>query len=62
MRRAETLDTPAFLVDEHRGLAANRVADGRDQTAQLGRGVDVAAEEDEPPRLALAQKRALRTR
>ena len=56
MRRGEALDASPLLVDEHRGIAAHRVADGRDQAAQLRRRVDVAAEEDEPPRLALRRR------
>ena len=61
MRRGEALDAPPLLVDEYRGIAAHRVADGRDQAAQLRRRVDVAAEEDESPRLALVQECALAT-
>jgi hypothetical protein len=62
MRRGEALHAPALLVDEHWGIAAHGIAKGRDQAAQLRRRVDVAAEEDEPPRLALAQERALGAR
>src|SRR5262249_61951718 len=59
MRRSEALDAAAFLVHEHGGFAPDRVANRRRQAAHLRRGLDVALEDDEPPRLALAQERAL---
>src|SRR5260370_37642944 len=59
MRRSEPLDAAAFLVHEHRRFAPDRVANRRRQAAHLRRRLDVALEENEPPRLALAQQRAL---
>src|SRR5262249_59158872 len=59
MRRSEALDAAAFLVHEHGGLAPDRVANRRRQAAHLRRGFDVALEDDESPRLAVAQERAL---
>src|SRR5262249_32893834 len=59
MRWSEALDAAAFLVHEHGGLAPDRVANRRRQPAHLRRGLDVALEDDEPPRLAFAQERAL---
>ena len=59
MRRSEPLDAAAFLVHEHRRFAPDRVANRRRQAAHLCRRLDVALEENDPPRLALAQQRAL---
>src|SRR5262249_24913095 len=59
MRRSEALDAAAFLVHEHGGFAPDRVANRRRQAAPLRRGLGGALGGCEPPRLALAQERAL---
>ena len=60
MRRAEALHPAALLVDQNRRVGA---AHGRtkisDQRATCVGRLDIALEEDEAPRLRLAQERTL---
>jgi hypothetical protein len=53
------LHAAAFLVDEDGCVAAGCVTSGGDQASQLRGCFDVAREDDEAPRLALAQERTL---
>ncbi len=53
---AETGDAAAFLVDRDDGLDRAQVAQVVDQLPQLRGALDVAAEEDEPARLHLAEE------
>ena len=50
-RPAQAGDAAALLVDQHRGVAAHRVAQVGGQPRELGRVRDVAREQDEPPRV-----------
>ena len=56
MRRAEPLHAPSLLIDQGRRCAAERAAHLLDQPAQLFGPGDVAAKEDEAPRLRFAEK------
>jgi len=60
VRRAEALDAPALLVDQHRRVAANRAAQRRGQAAELRRARDVAGEQDEAPRIGVAEEGGFR--
>ena len=60
MRRAEALHAAALLVDEHRGVAADRGAEIVDQPTQRVRARDIALENDQTPWLRIAEERAFR--
>ena len=62
MRRAQALHAAALLIDEHSGIAPNRVAKRCSQPGHLRRRLDVALEDDQPPRRARAHERPLRGR
>ena len=60
MRRPHALHPPAFLVDEHgRVGAADNGAKVVGERAQLRPIDDIALEEDQSPRLRVAEERAL---
>src|SRR5271168_1720524 len=60
MRRTHPLHPSALLIDEHGGVvAAERIAEGVRQRAQLLAIRDVALEQYQAPRARLAQERAL---
>ena len=56
-RPAQAGDAAALLVDQHRGVAAHRVAQVGGQPRELGRVRDVAREQDEPHGSAPAKNR-----
>ena len=60
MRRPHALHPPAFLIDEHRRVgAADDGAEVVGERAQLRPIDDIALEEDQSPRLRVAEKRAV---
>ena len=59
MRRLQPLHAPAFLVDQDRSIAPDRVTQRRHERAHLIGIGDIALEENEAPRLGFGQKRAL---
>lgn len=59
MRRPHPLHPAALLVDQDRRLAAQRLAKIGGQAAQLIGRLDVAGEEDEAPRVGVAEERRL---
>src|SRR6185312_1414073 len=59
MRGAESLHSPALLIDQYRRVAADHAAKFLDEmTHRVGRS-NIARKKDEPPRLRVAQKCAL---
>ncbi len=59
MRRPETLDSATLLIDQHGRIVPHRVTKRCCQTAHLRRSLHVTLEDNESPRLALAQEGAL---
>ena len=57
MWRTHPLHASAFLVNQNRGLTANRLAQLRGQRAHLIRAFDMAGKEDEPERNGYAKER-----
>ncbi len=59
VRRPEPRHAAALLVDQHRRRAAHRAAQLGDEAMHLLRLADVAAEQDEAPRVRLGEEGAL---
>lgn len=56
VRRAETLDAPALLIDQHRRGAAHRIAQIGGQRGKLRLIPDVPGEDDEAPWVGRAEE------
>ena len=56
VRRPKPLDTAAFLVDQHRRIAAQRIANGTSEAQELLGRFHVAGEKDHAPGLRFAEK------
>jgi hypothetical protein len=57
----EALHASAFLIDQNRSVAPpDRITELGDQASELVRMLDIAAEQNEAPRISLAQEAPLR--
>ena len=59
MRMTQPLHPSAFLVDQHRRVGSDRLTAFRGELLDLARRAHIAVEQDEAPRLGLAQETAL---
>ena len=59
VRRTKALNPAALLIDQHRGVASERIARRHRSAAAARRAGDIALEDNETPRLRFAEECAL---